>query len=209
MIRVRKSQNVPESLATTKAYDGEDVHGQLRMDQHGKCYLCERALCTDFNVEHLRGREGDLLQDWNNLFWACSYCNGKKLGSYNDILDPARINIEDEIKQEIDFGNKKAIFHPVNASDQQEKTIALLNLIHNGRGIRKIREEQFFEHIVGVINSFLKVVNDFLDDSSPANRALVCEELQITKECLGFKYWIIKGNPFLKQTFKDDIIWNK
>ena len=80
MIRVAKSSVIPCSLSTTKAYDGSDVLQQLEDDHHMKCYLCERSLCTDFQVEHHQSKEiyPELRQDWNNLFWTCAYCNGKK-----------------------------------------------------------------------------------------------------------------------------------
>ena len=37
----------------------------------------------------------------------------------------------------------------------------------------------------------------------------VRDELSITKELLGFKYWIIKRDQTLSQVFAADIIWNK
>ena len=57
MIRVAKSITVPESLTSRKTYDGEDVKKQLFADQHGKCYLCERKVTTDFQIEHLNSQE--------------------------------------------------------------------------------------------------------------------------------------------------------
>ena len=80
MIRVYKNPNAPLSLSTTKAYDGADVQQQLEDDHHKKCYLCERSLCTEFQIEHHRSQQNHpaLRQDWNNLFWSCGYCNGKK-----------------------------------------------------------------------------------------------------------------------------------
>lgn len=41
------------------------------------------------------------------------------------------------------------------------------------------------------------------------NEQKVKDELQIDKEFLGFKYWIIRDNKFLYQIFHKDIIWNK
>lgn len=81
MIRVYKSSDSPNSLSTTKKYDGEDVKQQLEKDHHKKCYLCERELCTDFEIEHLKSQENypELRQDWKNLLWSCSYCNNKKV----------------------------------------------------------------------------------------------------------------------------------
>lgn len=114
MIRVNKSEHAPESLTTTRAYDGEDVKQQLLQDQHAKCYLCERILSTDFQIEHLRSQQHNDVdrQNWNNLFLSCSYCNVKKLANYDDIADPSQTNIESGIKQEIDFSTKRQSLHP-------------------------------------------------------------------------------------------------
>ena len=51
MIRISKSQIVPESLTETQTYDREDVQERLLHDQHRKCYLCERTRTTDFEIE--------------------------------------------------------------------------------------------------------------------------------------------------------------
>lgn len=212
MIRVFKSPTAPASLDKSCSYNKEDVVQQLQDDQHRKCYLCERTLCTDFQVEHYKSQMArpDLKFDWNNLFWSCDYCNKKKLQLFDNILNPATINIEDEIEQTIDFPTKKAIFIACNHSSENEATIKLLQRIYNGSGIsRKLKEENFFEHIIGVVNSFMRLVNTYLTDICPEKEALIREELQIDKECLGFKYWIIKSNPSLDHTFAADIIWNK
>lgn len=212
MIRVFKSPNAPASLAKGSSYDDEDVIQQLQDDHHKKCYLCERTLCADFQVEHYKSKAAnpDLEFVWSNLFWSCGYCNNKKSARFDNILNPTTINIEDEIKQTIDFSNKKAIFTTCSNSPEHDITIQFLQRIHNGTGIsRKIREENFFEHIIGVVNSFMRLVCAYLTDICPEKEALVREELQIDKECLGFKYWIIKSNPALERTFAADIIWNK
>ncbi len=109
MIRVYKSPNAPRSLSTTQAYNGEDVLRQLESDHYKKCYLCERSLSTDFQVEHLKSQKNhpDLRQDWNNLFWSCGYCNGKKGNDFNNLLDPSVVNIEEEIKQVLNFLQKQ------------------------------------------------------------------------------------------------------
>ena len=88
MIRVAKSEQVPESLSRTSAYDGEDVLRQLVMDQHSKCYVCERVRYTDFEVEHFVSKAGhpEMRQEWKNLLLACRYCNGRKSDRYDGML---------------------------------------------------------------------------------------------------------------------------
>lgn len=212
MIRVYKSPNAPRSLSTTQAYNGEDVLRQLESDHYKKCYLCERSLSTDFQVEHLKSQKNhpDLRQDWNNLFWSCGYCNGKKGNDFNNLLDPSVVNIEEEIKQVLNFLQKQAIFTPLADTDAHKETCQFLTKIHNGKnGLRTKREENFFGYIMGVINNFYRLINQCLNNPTEENKALVRENLQISKECLGFKYWIIKNNATLYSIFANDIVWNK
>ena len=213
MIRVYKHNVTPSSLLTTKTYNGEDVKIQLLADQHDKCYLCERNLVTEFEIEHHRSKDNfpNLIQDWNNLFLVCRYCNGKKSNNYDDTLYPVTINIEEELRQTIDFDNKRAIFEVISAStSQHSSTIDLLNKIFNGKDkIRKIKEEKFFEYIVSVINDFSQLIIDFQKNQNDTTKKLIIESLQIDKEMLGFKYWIIKSKQDLMKEFGEYIIWNK
>lgn len=212
MIRVKKALTAPLSLSTNSAYDGQDVQRQLEHDHHGKCYFCERHLCTDFQVEHHKSQENypTLQQDWNNLFWVCGYCNGKKGARFDNLLDPISVNIEDEIEQTINFSNKQASFRPLVATESHEATCMLLTRIYNGASnMRRLREEKCFEYVLGVVNDFNRLVSQYLNAPTDKNRDLVREELQIDKECLGFKYWIIKEHSLLSTTFANDIVWNK
>lgn len=212
MIRVQKCEQAPESLTTTQAYDGEDVKQQLLSDQHDKCYLCERILSTDFQIEHLRSQQHNDTdrQNWNNLFLACSYCNGKKLANFDDIVDPAQTNVELAIKQEIDYTTKKAVFTPLVNSVEIDRTIQLLQKIHNGQSFcRKIKEERFFEDILSSVNDFMHLVKAYLDSPTPESEETVRSSLSVTKPALGFKYWIIKTSPTLDAVFSQDIVWNK
>lgn len=212
MIRIEKSEQVPASLTSTKAYDGEDVKQQLIHDQHQKCYLCERIVHTDFQIEHLRSQEynPEYRQHWNNLFLACSYCNGKKLSFYDDIVDPTQTDIELVIKQEIDFVSKKAVFTPLCDDQEINRTILLLQKIYNGQSLlRKTREELFFEQILSSVNDFMQLVKMYIDNPTPDTESAVRSNLSINKPALGFKYWIVKSNPTLDSVFSQDIVWNK
>ena len=212
MIRVRKSTVPPKSLTTTSAYDGEDVKRQLMEDQYSKCYLCERSCCTDFQIEHHKSQEHhpELRQNWNNLLMGCSYCNGKKSDSFNNTLNPTTSNIEDEIRQHIDFTNKKVFFDSELHDASHNETIELLSRIHNGTSpARKIKEERFFEYVLHVVNGFLSLVREYQNNPTENAEKAVREELSIDQEMLGFKYWIIKDNPQLYSVFAKDIVWNK
>lgn len=212
MIKVGKSTVTPNSLSSTKQYDGEDVKRQLISDQYGKCYICERLRDTDFEIEHFKSKDSypELIQEWTNLFLSCRYCNGKKLENYDNILNPLTEKIEDEIKHEVDFYENKACFTPVHATPEHDNTVKLLNSVFNGSGkVRKIKEEKFFEYSISVINRFQSLVNTYLAEKTNESEMAVRNELKIDKEYLGFKYWIVKSNPILASTFAKDIVWKK
>lgn len=214
MIKVFKKSISPESLTAQKKYDSEEVKQQLIADHQGKCYLCERVLTTDFQVEHLHSQEHfpEEKYDWHNLFLSCSYCNGKKSNLFDDILNPAQEPIESLITQELDYLNKKAVFKQVNtpASTEVQQTLSLLERIFNGtHKMRKIKEERFFEDFLSKMNAFQKAINNFLMVDNDQTMLALQEELTTDREFLGFKYWIIQSNPNLLCEFAKDITWNK
>lgn len=212
MIRVKKSHNVPSSLTTTSRYDGEDVKKQLLADQNDKCYLCERKRDTDFEIEHHKSIHNfpKLEQDWNNLYMGCGYCNRKKSDSFDNTLVPKDCNIEDEIEQSIDYFNKKAVFSSKINDEQHDETMELLYRIYNGiNQPRTTKEERFFEQALSVMNRFTDLVMKYQETPTPETEKAVRDELSITKELLGFKYWIIKRDHILRQVFASDIVWNK
>lgn len=212
MIKVYKSLDIPTSLTTTSAYDGEDVKQQLLADQHDKCYICERNRDTDFEIEHHKSQTNypDLIQNWDNLFMGCGYCNRKKSSAFDNILNPSVCNIEDEIEQRIDYANKKAIFVSNINDDQHNQTIALLNRVFNGtKRCRDTKEERFFEIVLSIINRFQDLICKYLDNPNSETEKAVKDELVIDKELLGFKYWIIREKPALYAVFAQDVKWNK
>ncbi len=80
MIGVSRHTPAPKSLGSQTTYKAQDVRDQLQEDFHGKCYLCERYVGPEFQVEHLRPKETypHLKFEWNNLFPACT-CNQRRL----------------------------------------------------------------------------------------------------------------------------------
>lgn len=208
MIKIRKSHGAPQSLTTTKKYDGEDVKRQLLSDQDSKCYLCERLLVTDFEIEHFAGREGNLINDWNNLLLSCGYCNRKKSNNYNNLLNPLHNNIEEKIQQRLNISTKKVDFYSAESSEEIESLKSLLGSIFNGVGkMRKEKEENFYKYFVSKIDYFNQLLLQYINDKTTENRDKVLRELDIDREFLGFKYWIIKDNNV--EEFYDDIVWNK
>ena len=213
MIREKKSENVPASLLKTQLYNGEDVKRQLMEDQHEKCYICERKLTTDFEIEHLKSQNKypDLAREWSNLFLACGYCNRKKSDSFDNNVNPLTVNIEEDIIQRIDFDNNEAIFQSLVADKQHDNTVEMLNMLYNGKEcvkLRSIKEERFFNYAKQQVISFLRIIYDYIMNPTKENYDLVTEALAIDKEFLGFKYWIICDYS-LSADFKNNIIWNK
>lgn len=215
MIRIYKHLTEPASLAAHQSYNGEDVVRQLRTDQHGKCYLCERFTVTDFQVEHHKSqaKHTDLTCCWNNLFLSCSYCNGKKSDSFDNMVNPTENNIEENIEQRLDFNNSRAVFKYVGEeaiNEEYKETISFLNRVFNGTNkLRTVREQQFYNYVLRGINSFQKLVVDWLLAPTKELDGAIRQSLGINKELLGFKYWIIKSNEQLLKAFGENIKWNK
>ena len=76
MIKVYKSDKAPEKLAEA-GYTCDEVKQAILNDQKDKCYLCERKVTTDYQVEHIVSRTNnkEKVNEWENLFIACNYCN--------------------------------------------------------------------------------------------------------------------------------------
>lgn len=213
MIRIRKSNIIPKSLQREGCaqYNQEDVKKQLLEDQYEKCYLCERKLVTDYQIEHYKSQENypHLKVEWTNLLLACNYCNNKKSSKYDSLLDPLENHIEEFIEHTNDFPHKKVVFLSNRNDKETIKTIKLLSLIFNGSGIsRKILEERFYEYYLSRLNSFKKLVNAFLKNPTSEYRNAIIERIQINREFLGFKYRIIKNHPLLSKEFGEYIKWN-
>ena len=51
MIKVYKSEKTPDRLSEV-GYNCDEVKQAILIDQHDKCYLCERKVTTDYEVEH-------------------------------------------------------------------------------------------------------------------------------------------------------------
>ena len=115
---------------------------------------------------------------------------------------------EEKIVQTLNYD--KADFATNDTSEAIQQTIVLLSRIFNGKNsIRKVKEERFFEEFLSKINNFEKAVNDYLSAPTSETKQVIRELLSMKEEFLGFKYWIIKGNPTLLAEFSDDIVWNK
>ena len=214
MIQLQKTTTAPASLTNKKRDDSDDVKDLLAKDHYDKCYICERQRTTDFQIEHLHSQEHypNERYNWDNLFFACSYCNTKKSSNFDDIVNPTKEAIEEKIVQTLNYSENKAYFIPndTDTSKAIQQTIELLNRIFNGENrMRNFKEERFFEEFLSKMNKFEQAINDYLSTPTPETKQVIKELLSIKEEFLGFKYWIIKNNPTLLADFSNDIIWNK
>ncbi len=212
MIRVRKSENVPGSLAVANpvAYDGQDVQAALVLDQDQKCYVCEQDHKQNFQVEHLKPKAlfPELKYTWSNLFSACPYCNGRKPNNY-EILDPTQHNIEEILVQKLDLSKKTIEVNTLRVGIQEEFTAKLLKKIFNGQNnIRDIKAQKLYDDLQREVIFFLTLLNDYKNENTPDNKQKIIDVLDIKKEYLAFKYWILKENN-LDSEFKDHFLWNK
>ncbi|WP_421919250.1 hypothetical protein [Marinifilum sp.] len=212
MIRVFKQEEVPASLQKDgcNKHDGQDVQDALYEDQYNKCYLSEQYVGKDSEIEHLRPQAlfPGLKYEWTNLFLVSPYCNGRKENSLV-LLDPTQHNIEDIIEQRLNIGTKNLEFVSIETGKELADTIALLDKLHNGKkGLRDRKTKAFYDDVEFAVSNFLRLLNKYKENPSDQNRLLVSESLQINKEFLGLKYWMIKDNGFEEQ-FQNEIIWNK
>jgi hypothetical protein len=214
MIRVAKSIVAPQSLQVVgnTRHDHQDVQKQLIEDHNEKCYVCERKCVTDYEIEHLKSSTNnpELKTSWDNLFFSCKYCNGKKLHYFDNILNPSLHNVEEIIL--CNLATTKSVSFSSNELENPQiaQTIALLSRIFNGTGkIRLIREERFYEYFLSRLNNFYSSLDKYLTEKTAENKAILIEELGIKKEFLAFKYHILKQREDLFAEFAPYMLWNR
>jgi uncharacterized protein (TIGR02646 family) len=206
MIHVHKSANPPPELES-KGYKDDAVKKQLLHDQHDKCYLCERKVGTDYEVEHLKSQTHfpQLINEWTNLFIGCNYCNDRKKEHYDDILNPSEIPVGQVISQKYDAKNEMFCFEPVGETSNataRDKTIELLKVLFNGKNPKMLNlmESRFRKEILLTYNAFQKLLNEYLDhDGEDDSFQVIKDALNPQSECLGLKYWLLESNPQLKE----------
>lgn len=214
MIRLRKTYPAPKSLKAKTSYNGEDVIGQLMEDHHHKCYLCEKTVTTDFQVEHHCSVDGCAAKAyaWSNLLLACSYCNGKKGNRFDHILHPCNNNIEDLISIIPDFSRKKVQITSSCDLSGISDTILLLDRIHNGTvcGMRTIREDEFYRLFRKEIHDFIKALREYKEKEDSQALSALKEYLCMDRQFLGAKFSILKKDaPDILNKLTKTVKWNR
>lgn len=212
MIRVRKREDAPAELAT-KGYTDDAVKRAILEDQDDKCYICERKVTTDYEVEHLASQKHDAagVNEWENLYIACNYCNDKKKTSFDDIQHPDTYNIEDVIRHSVDLENEHVTFTTTSDDPGVEKTVKMLDRMFNGTNAPKrvLMETRFYNQFKLSYNNFQGVVHDYLSGHQEEMRPVIENLIGLKSEYLAFKYAIIMENDILRRDFAECVKWNK
>lgn len=212
MIRVRKREDAPAELAT-KGYTDDVVKRAILEDQDDKCYICERKVTTDYQVEHLASQKHDAagVNEWENLYIACNYCNDKKKTSFDDIQHPDTYNVEDVIRHSVDLENEHVTFTTTSDDPGVEKTVKMLDRMFNGTNAPKrvLMETRFYNQFKRNYNNFQGVVHDYLSGRQEEMRPVIETLIGLKSEYLAFKYAIIMENDILRRDFAESVKWNK
>lgn len=212
MIRVRKREQAPAELAT-QGYTDDAVKRAILEDQDDKCYICERKVTTDYQVEHLHSQSNDTasVNEWKNLYIACNYCNDKKKTSFDDIKHPDTYNVEDEITHCVDLENERVSFATTSDDLGVKQTVKLLDRMFNGTNAPKrvLMETRFYNQFKRSYNNFQGVIHDYLSGRQEEMRPVIEALIGLKSEYLAFKYAIIMENDTLRRDFAESVKWNR
>lgn len=214
MIRVFKCDQAPLVLKSSANYNTTAVREQLRKDQHRKCYVCERRLIVEDQIDHLKNKKehDELKTEWSNLLLICGYCNGRK--GQREIISPLAHNIEELIEQQLSDGTSKVIFTSsslgVASGIDLDSTIEYLSKLYNSTGrLVDDKAQALYNYTEGELTSFHEIIRAYQEEPSAENRQKVLAQLDVRGELLGFKYWILKSKPELFVEFEGATRWNR
>lgn len=213
MIRVRKREEEPAELAL-KGYKCDEVKKALLEDQDDKCYICERKVTTDYEVEHLASQKNNTekVNEWENLYIACNYCNDKKKNAFDDIRHPDTYDVEDVITHGFDAMNERVLFSTTSTDADVMNTVKMLQRMFNGTNASKQRnlmETRFYNQFKIKYNHFQAAVHDYLSGKTDEMRPVIEKLIDRKSEFLAFKYAVIMQNETLKRDFGYKVKWNK
>lgn len=179
MVKIDRTPTPPASLAIESrkvngSYREPDVTDQLRIDFHGKCYICELGELTDIQVEHLRPHHSRAIRervfDWNNLFYSCPHCNNlKKDSKYDDkILDCCAVDPERFLCHI--FEEQSVSVKPADGITSEE-AVMTAELIQNSfekrnTGIRTIQCNVRFQKLAETMNDLFNTLEGYKKNPS-------------------------------------------
>jgi hypothetical protein len=214
MIYLPKSQPAPECLAIESKkkngnYNCGNVLQRLCDDFKGKCYICEDDV-KSIQIEHFIPHENintDLKFNWNNLFYACNYCNNLKGTDYKNILNCTveSDSVETSIKYQIEpFPNEKAIIKFLSDTEKVKNTVRLLNEIYNTEVTenKRLGSAALRKRLIEELQFFGYLLSEYELNPKENLKRLISEKLKKSSKFTAFKHWIIKDNPTYFQEFQ-------
>lgn len=210
MIHLKKSKNVPPSLAVEKqkasgTYRMDDVLNQLKTDFKNKCYICETKDLTSLNVEHFMAHEGDidLKFDWNNLFLSCVHCNNLKSNKFNNLLNctSEEYNVDERIKY-VCMPFRFMEIEPLDDEAKTIETVRLLQDVYNGTTpLKKLESSNLMKSVWAELNKLIDLIQEYYCSEEGESReyltALLRNRLSRASAYASIKRWYVKESPVL------------
>ncbi|WP_368243913.1 HNH endonuclease [Clostridium tertium] len=219
MISIEKKP-VPTDLEKlvrdTKNYRHQVVVERIRSNFNNKCYLCEIKESTSINIEHFIPHRGNdkLKYDWNNLYFACSHCNGIKGDRYDNILDPLSDDIESVINFNMDaIPMAKVIIQSNSSNEKVSNTVMLLDEIYNKSsklaGVRTEESRNLRSKLLKELRNFQDSLyiyydEDELEEDREKSRKEIIKHLRSKSQFTAFKRCLIRGNEVIFEEFKNE-----
>jgi hypothetical protein len=164
MVKITKIRCWPDG-ALIDAHEGwgkdSRIRKQLESDCFTKCYICEDMPkdVDNLTVDHIISKDNNpsLEHVWENLLLACKRCNHEVKGNkYNGIINPCKIDPEDEIFFGMSHNMRNVDIKPVSEDPSKaiRETIQLLNEVYSDRMLtQKLAKE--IRYFIGYIQKAL------------------------------------------------------
>lgn len=220
MFKVIRSEK-PQTW-TNSNYRDPIVVQQLKKDFFSKCYLCEQTDFGNVNVEHFiphLNQSEELRIDWENLYYACSHCNGIKGHRHDELLNccDQSHNVDTSISLEAPtvpngqivlkntLENNSILFELTN------KTIELLDQCYNNKnsGVQQVSHQYLKEKI---LEEHAHLQNLRFQLKNGLNRLLQREKDELIQRINNMlkpnypfsAFWItyVRNDPFLSEILK-------
>ena len=209
MVKINK-RPLPAGVKITqpKHYREGIVFKMLVEDCNEKCYICEDSVHTSPNVEHRIARTNDpsLKFDWNNLFLACSHCNGIKGSNYSEIIDPSKVDPEEFIELSVSTDDEIRLFvvaEKIKGDDDVDTTIKLLHDVYNGAktDIKKFTCFNLKQKLNKDLTKFRQLIEGFQENPNNDSKEAIKSELSDKSLFSAFKRNIVRSNLKLHKEF--------
>ncbi|GHU02840.1 hypothetical protein FACS1894147_05660 [Spirochaetia bacterium] len=210
MVKIDRTP-LPSGVSITKAEDylNPPVYKMLVEDFFNKCYICEIAKESKWEVDHRQSQSNFPARryDWTNLFLSCPHCNGIKRAHYDDIIDCTNDDPEAHIIFSVININDITITAIGTASASINKTIELLNKVYNGIGryptdigCANLRNK-VIQEVAIFRRELLRYTNETKKGQKQVQRKKVEEQLQRRSAFAAFKRAIVRIDKSIAAEF--------